>query len=74
MSLTALPIPVCARKPHLFSPLRNFGNFGGPTNTLQLLPGSPAIGQGDPAGPPTDQRGVFRSPAAPSIGAFEFTG
>jgi hypothetical protein len=51
-----------------------FGNFGGPTNTLQLLSGSPAIGQGDPAGPATDQRGVARSKTAPSIGAFEFTG
>jgi hypothetical protein len=51
-----------------------FGNFGGPTQTLALLAGSPAIGQGDPAGPTTDERGVFRSRTAPSIGAFEFTG
>ena len=52
----------------------DFGNFGGPTKTLALLSGSPAIGQGDPAGPLTDQRGVARSRTAPSIGAFEFTG
>jgi fibronectin-binding autotransporter adhesin len=52
----------------------DFGNFGGSTNTLQLLSGSPAIGHGDPAGPATDQRGVFRSTTAPSIGAYEFTG
>jgi hypothetical protein len=52
----------------------DFGNFGGPTNTLQLLPGSPAIGTGDPAGPATDQRGVARNRTAPSIGALEFTG
>jgi hypothetical protein len=50
----------------------NFGNNGGPTQTLALQAGSPAIGNGDPNGPPTDQRGVFRSPTAPSIGAFEF--
>jgi predicted outer membrane repeat protein len=52
----------------------DFGNFGGPTQTLSLLSGSPAIGHGDPAGPATDQRGVTRSATAPSIGAFEFTG
>jgi hypothetical protein len=52
----------------------DFGNFGGPTQTLALVSGSPAIGQGDPAGPATDQRGVTRSRTAPSVGAFEFTG
>jgi hypothetical protein len=52
----------------------DFGNFGGPTKTLALLSGSPAIGQGDPAGPATDQRGNARNGTAPSIGAFEFTG
>jgi hypothetical protein len=50
----------------------NFGNNGGPTNTLALLSTSPAIGQGDPNGPATDQRGVSRSKTAPSIGAYEF--
>jgi predicted outer membrane repeat protein len=48
-----------------------FGNNGGPTSTLALLTGSPAIGQGDPAGPATDQRGLPRDPVAPTIGAFE---
>ena len=53
----------------------DFGNFGGPTNTLAVLAGSPAIGNGDPAGPATDQRGVFRHFfTPPTIGAFEFTG
>jgi hypothetical protein len=52
----------------------DFGNFGGQTQTLALLAGSPAIGTGDPAGPTTDERGVARSRTAPSIGAFEFTG
>src|SRR5262249_32509248 len=52
---------------------------GGPTATMALLPGSPAIDAGDPTlavdqhGQPltTDQRGVARD-AAPDIGAFEF--
>jgi hypothetical protein len=52
----------------------DFSNHGGPTNTLSVLAGSPAIGHGDPAGPHTDQRGVVRSATAPTIGAFEFTG
>jgi fibronectin-binding autotransporter adhesin len=52
----------------------DFGNHGGPTSTLVLLSGSPAVGHGDPAGPATDQRGVARSTTAPSIGAYEFTG
>jgi hypothetical protein len=47
---------------------------GGPTQTLALLAGSPAIDAGDPACPPpaTDQRGVSR-PQGPrcDIGAFE---
>jgi predicted outer membrane repeat protein len=45
---------------------------GGPTRTMALLPGSPAIAAADPSGaPPTDQRGVARGPA-PSIGAYEY--
>jgi hypothetical protein len=47
---------------------------GGPTLTMALLPGSPAIDAGDTAAaPPTDQRG-FPRPAglAADIGAFEF--
>lgn len=46
---------------------------GGPTDTLALLAGSPAIDAGDPAGcPATDQRGIAR-PQGPvcDIGAFE---
>jgi hypothetical protein len=46
---------------------------GGPTLTLALLPGSPAIDAGDDsAAPPTDQRGVARPVGAASdIGAYE---
>jgi alpha-tubulin suppressor-like RCC1 family protein len=47
---------------------------GGPTLTMALLPGSPAIDAADTASaPPTDQRGVPRpvGPAA-DIGAFEY--
>jgi hypothetical protein len=47
---------------------------GGPTLTMALLPGSPAIDSGDTAAaPPTDQRG-FLCPAgaAADIGAFEY--
>jgi hypothetical protein len=49
-------------------------NNGGPTLTMALLPGSPAIDAGDTAAaPPTDQRG-FPRPAglAADIGAFEY--
>jgi hypothetical protein len=47
---------------------------GGPTNTMALNPGSPAIDAGDPACPPpgTDQRGVNRPQGARcDIGALE---
>jgi hypothetical protein len=47
---------------------------GGPTLTMALLPGSPAIDAGDTAAaPPTDQRGQPRpvGPAA-DIGAYEY--
>jgi hypothetical protein len=47
---------------------------GGPTFTMALLPGSPAINAGDPVGaPPADQRGVTR-PQGPGVdlGAFEY--
>jgi hypothetical protein len=49
-------------------------NNGGPTLTMALLPGSPAIDAGDSsAAPATDQRG-FPRPAglASDIGAFEY--
>jgi hypothetical protein len=49
---------------------------GGPTLTLSLLPGSPAIGTGDTANsPPTDQRGFARSVnGAVDVGAFQSRG
>ena len=62
----------------LLAPL---GNYGGPTETLALLPGSPAIDAGNnsliPAGDTTDQRGasfprVVNGTA--DIGAFESSG
>jgi hypothetical protein len=46
---------------------------GGPTLTMALLPGSPAIGAADSASaPPTDQRGFPRPSGAAHIGAYEF--
>jgi hypothetical protein len=52
----------------LLAPL---GDYGGPTQTMPLLPGSPALDAGDPglAGSP-DQRGVVRSGGV-NIGAFQ---
>jgi hypothetical protein len=47
-------------------------NNGGPTETLALASGSPAIDAGDAACPATDQRGVARPQgSACDIGAFE---
>ncbi|MBR8835886.1 MAG: hypothetical protein DSM106950_18165 [Stigonema ocellatum SAG 48.90 = DSM 106950] len=52
---------------------------GGPTQTIALLPDSPAIGAGDPTilptDPTTDQRGLPRraSDGRTDIGAFEFS-
>jgi hypothetical protein len=56
----------------LLSPL---GNYGGPTLTMALLPGSPASGKGaSGAGVPlTDQRGVTRYDRI-DIGAFQSQG
>jgi hypothetical protein len=50
------------------------GNYGGPTPTIPLLPGSIAIDHADPKSfPPTDQRGYPRPfGSAPDIGAFEY--
>ena len=47
---------------------------GGPTQTMALLTGSPAIAAGTPTGAPaTDQRGVSRA-NPPCIGAYEGNG
>lgn len=50
------------------------GNNGGPTATMALLAGSPAIDAATGGTlPPTDQRGLARPfGAAPDVGAFEF--
>jgi hypothetical protein len=51
--------------------LTSLASFGGPTATLALLTGSPALGAGDPAlAGSTDQRGAVRQLPV-SIGAFE---
>ena len=60
----------------LLAPL---GNYGGPTQTMALLPGSPAIDAGNnaliPAGITTDQRGLPRIVnTIVDIGAFESSG
>jgi hypothetical protein len=57
------------------SPLLSaLGDFGGPTATIALLPGSPAIGGGASTGAPTfDQRGQPRSGHV-DIGAFQSQG
>ena len=55
----------------LLAPL---GDYGGPTLTMPLLPGSPAIDAGTATGAPTtDQRGLGRVGAV-DIGAFESQG
>jgi predicted outer membrane repeat protein len=55
--------------------LGTLGNYGGSTQTLPLLPGSPAIDTGTTGTgvPATDQRGKPRV-GAPDIGAFESQG
>jgi uncharacterized repeat protein (TIGR01451 family)/CSLREA domain-containing protein len=52
------------------------GNYGGPTQTHALLPGSPAINAGTNTGAPaTDQRGIARpQQTTTDIGAFESQG
>jgi hypothetical protein len=52
----------------LLAPL---GNYGGPTQTMPLLPGSPALNAGDPSQSGSlDQRGLARSGGV-NIGAFQ---
>jgi len=54
--------------------LAALGDYGGPTATMALLPGSPAIGGGTSTGAPTfDQRGQPRSGHV-DIGAFQSQG
>ena len=63
-----------ANTPTLLAPL---GNYGGPTPTRALLPGSVALDASIPiAGETVDQRGVPRpgTGSAPDIGAFESRG
>jgi hypothetical protein len=56
----------------LLSPL---GNYGGPTETIALLPGSPAIGAGVVvSGVTTDERGMPLDSPMPDIGAFQSQG
>ena len=51
------------------------GNYGGPTETMALRYGSPAIAAGTSVGTPaTDQRGVSRSTGSVDIGAFQSQG
>jgi hypothetical protein len=55
--------------------LAALGHYGGPTETIALLPGSPAIGTGIAAGGVTiDQRGVTRPGTGVDIGAFQSQG
>jgi hypothetical protein len=56
--------------------LAPLGNYGGPTQTLALLPGSVAIGAGSGVGGiTTDQRGATRATSgAVDIGAFQDQG
>lgn len=52
--------------------LDTLGNYGGPTQTMPPVPGSPAINAGGPTGLTTDQRGLARLiGSAPDIGALE---
>jgi fibronectin-binding autotransporter adhesin len=54
--------------------LARLGYYGGSTQTMPLLPGSPAVGGGTATGAPTtDQRGVARTGRV-DIGAFQSQG
>jgi hypothetical protein len=54
--------------------LADLGDYGGPTHTHALNPGSPAINGGVGACPLTDQRRFARPPSACDIGAYELGG
>jgi hypothetical protein len=59
--------------------LGTLANNGGPTQTIAVLPGSPAIGAGSSSirgvnVPPTDQRGVVRPANSVDVGAFQDQG
>jgi Right handed beta helix region len=55
--------------------LAPLGDYGGPTETMAVLPGSPAIGAGTAvSGITTDQRGVALPQAGIDIGAFQGQG
>jgi hypothetical protein len=55
--------------------LSGLGNYGGPTQSFALLPGSVALDAGAPSDLPTDQRGITRSQSSPSdVGSFESQG
>ena len=52
--------------------LAPLGFYGGPTQTMALVPGSPAIGAGTAVtGVTTDQRGELLDSPIPDIGAFQ---
>lgn len=53
--------------------LAPLGNYGGPTQTMPPLPGSPAIDAGGTTDITTDQRGLPRV-SIPDIGAAEYQG
>ncbi len=53
--------------------LAPLGDYGGPTQTMLLLPGSPAIGTGAVLGQTKDQRGFALDSPRPDIGAFQRT-
>ena len=55
--------------------LAPLGDYGGATQTMALLPGSPAIGVGTtPSGMTADQRGLPLDAPNPDIGAFQSQG
>src|SRR5262249_21271804 len=70
-NLSDLPASDIIGRSALLSPL---GNYGGPTQTMPLQPGSPPLAAGAAAGSVSDQRGTLRSTTHPDIGAVEGIG